>query len=169
MKKLLANGHQDYALDFANRAQLLSDDKTAFHDLPWMRALTADGIKHAGEYVVADEQWYKAMRLYSDLAAVEPASKEWKEKLKSVTRRVRLLAMYAPDQLKQIQDADIKERDAVDQLLNPSTQPATKPAMTRWPRTTTSKPIGTTAAQGREDGDADQRDAQCVFGLLCAM
>jgi len=132
VKKLLANGHQDYALDFANRAQLLSDDKQAFHDLPWMKELTANGIKHAAEYEAADE-WYKAMRLYSDLAAVEPASKEWKEKLKSVTRRVRLLAMYAPDQLKQIQSEDVKERDAVDALLNPSTQPATKPIAATQP------------------------------------
>jgi carboxyl-terminal processing protease len=128
VKKLLAKGHRDYALDFANRAQLLSDDKTAFHDLPWVESLIGEGIKHASVYEAANE-WYKAMRLYSDLAAVEPASKQWKEKLKSVTRRVRLLAMYAPDQLKVIQVADVKERDAVDDLLNPSTtQPTTKPA-----------------------------------------
>jgi carboxyl-terminal processing protease len=127
LKKLEDNGHEDYALDFANRAQLLSDDKKAFHDLDWVKKLIDDGIKHAANYESAD-QWYKAMRLYSDLAAVEPASKEWKEKLKSVTRRVRLLALYAPDALKAIQEADLKERDSVDALLNPSTQPATKPA-----------------------------------------
>jgi len=40
---LLDKGHDDFALDFANRAQLLSDDKKAFHDLDWMKALTAEG------------------------------------------------------------------------------------------------------------------------------
>ena len=127
VKKLLDHGHEDYALDFADRAQLLSDDKKVFHDLAWMQKLTADSIKNAAADESAD-QWYKAMRLYSDLAAVEPASKEWKEKLKSVTRRVRLLAQYAPDALKEIQEKDLKERDAVEALLNPSTQPTTKPA-----------------------------------------
>jgi carboxyl-terminal processing protease len=127
VKKLLDNNHQDYALDLADRAQLLSDDKQKFHDLPWMKSLTADSIKHAAEYEKASD-WYKAMRLYSDLAAIEPASREWKEKLKSVTNHVRLLALYAPDELKGIQEADIKERDAVDALLSPTTRPATKPA-----------------------------------------
>jgi carboxyl-terminal processing protease len=128
VKKLLAKGHEDFALDFANRAQLLSDDKKAFHDLDWMKSLIAEGVKHGTDYEASND-WYRAMRIYSDLAAVEPASKEWKEKLKFVTRRVRLLAIYAPDALKPEQDADVKERDEVDGLLNPSTQPATtKPA-----------------------------------------
>jgi carboxyl-terminal processing protease len=61
---------------------------------------------------------------------VEPASKEWKEKLKFVTRRVRLLAIYADDQLKAIQDKVSKERDAVEAIVSPTTQPATKPAET---------------------------------------
>ena len=126
VKKLLDKGHSDYALDFADRAQMLSDDKKTFHDLPWMQSLITTGIKRASDDEASD-QWYPAMRLYSDLAAVEPASKEWKEKLKSVTARVRLLATYAPDALKGVQDKELKERDAVDALLNPATQPTTQP------------------------------------------
>jgi len=130
VKKLVDKGKEDAALDFANRAQLLSDDKKAFHDLPWMKTLTVDGIKHAADYEAADD-WVHATRLYSDLAAVEPASKDWKEKLKSVTRHGRLLSIYAPDVLKDMQSKDIQERDEVEAILSPTTQPvqpATKPA-----------------------------------------
>ncbi len=126
VKKLLDKGHEDYALDFADRAQLLSDNKQAFHDLPWMKTLIDDSIKHASDYE-ASEEWSKAARLYSDLAAVEPASRDWKEKLKTAMRRVRLLAIYAPDVYQQIKDTDMKELDDVQDLLNPTTQPATKP------------------------------------------
>jgi carboxyl-terminal processing protease len=125
VKKLAAKGLEDAALDFANRAQLLSDDKKAFHDLPWMKSLIEDGIKHAADYETA-EDWVHATRLYSDLAAVEPASKEWKDKLKAVTRRGRLLAIYAPDALKDMQSRDTKEREDVDAALSP---PTTKPSV----------------------------------------
>jgi carboxyl-terminal processing protease len=127
VKKLLAGGHPDYALDFAARAQLLSDDKKAFHDEPWVKSLVDDSIQRAGQYET-NEQWLKALRLYSDLASIEPASKEWKEKLKTVTRRVRLLALYTPDQLKAIQEKESAERDSVEQIIHPTTQPATKPS-----------------------------------------
>ena len=130
VKKLADKGKEDAALDFANRAQLLSDDKKAFHDLSWMKTLIADGIKHGNDYEAA-EDWVHATRVYSDLAAVEPSSKDWKEKLKAVTRRGRLLSIYAPDVLKSMQSKDIKERDEVEAILTPTTQPvapATKPS-----------------------------------------
>jgi carboxyl-terminal processing protease len=128
VQKLLAHGMDDAAMDDANTAQSLSDDKKAFHDLPWVKSLIADGVKRAAGYE-ATNQWYKAMRLYSDLAAVEPASRDWKEKFKSVSRRWRMLATYAPDQsVKQVIADELKERDDVTALLNPSTQPTTKPS-----------------------------------------
>ncbi len=113
VKMLLDKGHSDYALDFARGAQLLSDDKKAFHDEPWVLSLINDSIEKAKGYE-ASEQWLKALRIYSDLASLEPASKEWKEDLKGVTRRVRLLALYTPDTLKEIQEKESKERDEVD-------------------------------------------------------
>jgi carboxyl-terminal processing protease len=122
---LQKNGHPDAALDFANRAQLLSDDKKAFHDEPWVTAMIADAIKRGDEYV-ANEQWLKALRIYSDLASLEPAEKQWKEDLKDVTRRVRLIALYTPDGLKQVQEKEEKERDAVDHLIHPTTEPTTQ-------------------------------------------
>ncbi len=127
VQKVLAKGHPDAALDFANRAQLLSDDKKAFTGLVWVRSLIDDGTKRATGYETSD-QWYRAMLVYSDLAAVEPASREWKEKLKFVTRRVRLMAIYANEDLKQIQETVSKERDEVEAIVSPATQPATKPA-----------------------------------------
>jgi carboxyl-terminal processing protease len=128
VQKLLANGKDDAALDDANAAQSLSDDKKAFHDLPWVKSLIADGVKRAAGYEATD-QWYRAMRLYSDLAAVEPASKDWKEKFKAVSRRWRLLATYASDSsVKAVIADELRERDEVDALLNPTTQPTSKPS-----------------------------------------
>lgn len=124
---LIKSGHEDAALDFANRAQLLSDDKQAFDAQPWVRKLVADSIQHASEYQIS-EQWLKALRIYSDMASIEPSTMQWKEQLKSVTRRVRLLALYTPDELKEIQDKETKERDEVDALIHPTTDPTTRPS-----------------------------------------
>jgi carboxyl-terminal processing protease len=127
VKKVLAAGYVDYAMDFADNAQLYCDDKKAFHDLPWVQKLIAQGIQHAAD----DEkngEWSHAARIYTDLTTLEPASREWKEKLKYTMRRVRLLAIYAPDYLKDLPKKDIAERDAVEALLNPTTQPTSKPA-----------------------------------------
>ena len=74
------------------------------------------------------EQWLKTARLYSDLSQMEPSNPEWKDRLKLVMRRIRLLATYTPDALKTAQDAETKDREAADALLNPTTQPTTKPA-----------------------------------------
>ena len=54
----------------------------------------------ATEYDAA-EQWLKSLRVYSDLSSLEPANPEWKDKLKLATRRIRLLALYTPEQMKQ--------------------------------------------------------------------
>src|SRR5580658_783463 len=116
---LVKNGHQDYALGFACRAQVLSDDKLAFHDLPWVQSLIADSVKRARQYE-ASEHWPEAMNLYADLASIEPASKEWKDKFNDVTRRVQLMAMFVPDDLKAIQDKQNKERDEVVALVQPT-------------------------------------------------
>ena len=116
VKMLIDKGHPDFALDFATRAQLLSDDKKGFHDVPWVKQLIDDEIRQAAGDE-SSQQWLRALRIYSDLASLEPASKQWKEDLKTVTRRVRLLALYTPDELKKIQERDSKERDEVDALI----------------------------------------------------
>ena len=127
VQTMLKGGHDDAALDLASRAQLLSDDKDGFHNLPWMRSLIAASVKRAAGYESSD-QWLKAMRVYEDLAAVEPASRDWKEDLKLVTRRVRLLATFAPDTYRKLLGSYLTERDAVDALLMATTRPTTGPA-----------------------------------------
>lgn len=124
---LLQHQKDDYAIDILARdAYGLSEDKKAFSQQPWVQALIAEASQRAANYETA-EQWIKALRLYSDLASIEPANPLWKEKLKSPTRRLRLMSVYVPDELKSIQQAESKEREEVALLLNPATQPTTKP------------------------------------------
>ena len=61
---------------------------------------------------------------------LEPAKPQWKDKLKLATRHIRLIAIYAPDTLKAIQESEGKDREEVDALIHPTTQPTTKPAKT---------------------------------------
>jgi carboxyl-terminal processing protease len=125
VKKLLENNKHDYALDYVARAYLLADDKKAFRNEPWVDGLVKETIERAKKHE-ANEQWLKALRLYSDLGSVEPANAEWKEKLKLSTRRIRLLAMYNPDEFRRIQELESNDRESVDQLIKPATQPSSK-------------------------------------------
>ncbi|HTL29727.1 MAG TPA: S41 family peptidase [Tepidisphaeraceae bacterium] len=132
--KILDGGKDSYAITFAARAYLLADDKEAFRKEPWIDALVQKTIKLAAD---ADEhqQWLTALRLYSDLGSIEPANPEWKDKLKLATRRIRLLAVYAPDEIKTTQDKESKERDEVEALVktqaekdkDATTKPVTEP------------------------------------------
>ena len=126
-KKLLDAGNQQYALDRAKDAYLLADDKDAFRKEPWVDALVRRTVALAHD-AEQQQQWLRALSLYGDLGAIEPGNPEWKEKLKAATRRIRLQLVYTPDDFKQVQEVAIKEREAVEQLLNPTTQPTTKPA-----------------------------------------
>ena len=148
---LLKSGHPDAALDLANRAQTLADDKAGFGGLPWVKSLVGDSVKRADGYETTD-QWLKAMRIYEDLAAIEPASVDWKEKLKSVTRRVRLLGMYAPDVSKTMVEKYLADREAIDALLlattattKPTTGPATMPMVKPAAKPTTGPTTGPAA------------------------
>jgi carboxyl-terminal processing protease len=157
VQTMLKTGHQDAALDLASRAQLLSDDKDGFHNLPWMRSLIADSVKRAAGYQVSD-QWLKAMRVYEDLAAVEPASRDWKEDLKAVTRRVRLIATYAPDNYKKMLGTYLTERDAIDALLVASTLPTTGPATQTLASATTMPATKPSAAEALAESDVFKVD-----------
>jgi carboxyl-terminal processing protease len=126
-KLLQAHNMPDYALDAAANAYLLADDKNAFRAEKWVDDLVNSEIQRASQDD-ENEQWIASLRIYSDLGSLDPAVPTWKDKLKLATRRVRLLALYTPDVFKQLQSADSKEREEVDRLLNPTTQPATQPA-----------------------------------------
>jgi carboxyl-terminal processing protease len=124
----LVGAHKDaYVIDYARTAHLLADDKKAFTSEPWVADIIKKSIDLAGQYE-QKEQWLKCLRIYSALGSLEPSKPEWKEKLKLATRRIRLVALYTPDQLKALQEAEAKDREEVDALLHPTTQPATKPA-----------------------------------------
>jgi carboxyl-terminal processing protease len=126
--KKLAAAHKDaYLIDYARTAHLLADDKKAFESEPWVVDIIKKSIDLANQYE-AKEQWLKCLRIYSALGSLEPAKPEWKDKLKLTMRRVRLVALYTPDQLKTLQEAESKDREEVDALLHPTTQPTTKPA-----------------------------------------
>jgi len=126
--KLIDGGKLGFAIDRAKDAAVLADDRSKFSSEPWVKDLIDRTLALAQQYQ-KDEQWLKVLRLYSDLNAVEQTNPEWKEQLKLATRRVRLLAMYTPDEFKAIGDAEIKEREEADALLKePTTQPTTAPA-----------------------------------------
>lgn len=127
VKKLQAGGFEEAALDKLKDASLMALDKTAFQKEPWVQAEIAKATE-MGKTFETKEQWIKAQRVYSDLGSLEPAVPLWKEKFKSATTRLRLLAMYTPDEFKRLIEEEVKQRDAADALISPSTQPATKPA-----------------------------------------
>ncbi|HSU68399.1 MAG TPA: S41 family peptidase [Tepidisphaeraceae bacterium] len=127
VKLLLSHDKADYALDVASRAYLLSDDKPSFRNEAWVDQLVKQSIERAAQYD-QKEEWIKSLRIYSDLGAIEPSVPQWKDQLKLATRRVRLLAMYTPEVLKSLQESEVKDREQVEQLLHPTTQPATQPA-----------------------------------------
>jgi carboxyl-terminal processing protease len=113
----ILNAHKDaYAINFAQRAYLLADDKEAFRKEPWVDELVQKTIKLAAD-ADQNQQWLTSLRLYSDLGAVEPSNPEWKDKLKLATRRIRLLAVYTPDRLKAIQEKEGKEREEIEALV----------------------------------------------------
>ena len=126
VKLLEQHDKPDYAMDIASRAYSLADDKDAFRKEGWVDQLVSESV-HRAATDDQDEQWIKSLRIYSDLAAIEPSVPQWKDQLKLATRRVRLLAMYAPDALETLRKSEVKDRDEVEQLLKATTQPATQP------------------------------------------
>lgn len=123
---LRQNKKPTYAMEWAAAAYPLALDKNAYRHEPWMVELLAEAKKLAAEFD-QNEEWVKSLRVYSQLSAIEPEVPEWKEKLKTATRRVTLLATYAPDEWRKIQMADAKEREEIERLVNPD-KPTTKPA-----------------------------------------
>ena len=126
VKKLLDAGKDSYALAASARAYLLAEDKQTFHNEPWAKSLLAWATEQVRKFDES-EDWVKALRLYSSLTTIEPTNPVWKDRLKLVTRRIRLLALYAPDQIKLLREAESREGEEVDRLLKgPTTRPATR-------------------------------------------
>jgi carboxyl-terminal processing protease len=128
VRKLLDAGKDGYAIDRAKDAFGLADDKIAFRGEAWVDKLIKTSVAQAEE-ADAKEQWFTSLRLYADLSAIEPANPLWKERLKLATRRIRLIALYTPSELKGLQEGEVKEREQIDAILKPeaTTKPTTKP------------------------------------------
>jgi carboxyl-terminal processing protease len=128
--KVVANIHtlinhnlETYAIDEANSAYTLADDPDAFRHEPWIDDLFKECSSEA-DHFEDNGQWLKALRMYADLAGLDPTNPVWKDKVKVATRRVRLLMTYAPDRLQKLEDLEEKDRKAADVLLTPSTEPS---------------------------------------------
>jgi len=127
VRLLVDRGHITYAMEQAANAYSVAEDKAAFRNEPWVVGLIEESRRLA-QRCEEEQQWLKSLRLYAQLSAIEPDNLEWRERWKTSTRRVRLIAVYAPEALKQMQDAEMKEREAVDALLNPAAKATTRPA-----------------------------------------
>jgi carboxyl-terminal processing protease len=129
---ILLDHQNSYAIDYARDAYVLAADKDGFRHESWMDALVKDSAARADQY---DHQglWLRALRVYSDLGVIEPINPLWRNKLKDTARRVRLLMIYTPDQLKQLQAIEGTEREAADKLVEATTQPSVAQANAAGP------------------------------------
>jgi carboxyl-terminal processing protease len=119
---LLDHNMGTYAIDVLQQAYLRAADKDAFRQEKWVDDLVKTAADNARQ-AEADAHWITALRIYADLAGLDPYDPVWKDALKSVTRRIRLLMVYAPDQFKVLEKAETDSRKAADALLHPTTQP----------------------------------------------
>ncbi len=127
VQKLLDAGKDDFAVNRAADALVLADDKDKFRAEPWVKSLLTKTTSLAAKAEM-EGRWVRALRLYGELNSIDPQNQEYKDKLKATTRHVRLLAMYTPDEFKELLTAESKEREAADALLKePTTQPSTLP------------------------------------------
>ena len=122
VRLLQENGYRSYAINATRNAHLLAADADAFAAEPWVQELIEESVA-LGERYEADGEWLRAMRVWGDLASLETLNPRWKNELEGATRRVRLLATYAPEILEEIRDSTQAERDAVDALLASDREP----------------------------------------------
>ena len=115
-----------YACDAAANAYLHVIDKRSFPNEPWVKEILAQATQLADEAEHKGD-WLAARRLYLDLSAIEPINARWRAKVNDVSRRLGLLAMYAPDSLSAIYDAEAPVRQRVAQIVSPEKGAATKP------------------------------------------
>ena len=127
LAKLVTAHKDEAAIDFATRAHVLAEDKAAFTNEPITRELISR-VTTLAAAAEERQQWVKAIRLYADLAQVEPNEPLWREKLKSVARANRLLQFYAPERLRDLMTDDAKAVDEIQAILRPELPPASRPS-----------------------------------------
>ncbi len=115
-------GHDAYAIDFLAAASLYATDRDAFAKEPWVREMIAEATAMAQAAEDA-EQWLTARRIYGDLSAIEPTQPLWRTRLNDVSRRLRLLAVYAPKILDEMYDKETDVIEAVRLIADPERNP----------------------------------------------
>lgn len=118
LEKLKKAGLETYACDAAASAYQYAADKDAFTKQPWVMEV----MERSHELATVAEQngdWMTARRLYSDLSAIEPINATWRNKINDVSRRLTLLAIYAPDQLEAVYKADSEARKQAAKVIDP--------------------------------------------------
>lgn len=118
VNKLLAADKTGFAIAKLADASTLAVDKEQFRKEPWVVGLIEKAKTLGDEYMKTDEQ-VRALRLYAQLAAIEPDVALWRTNLKNTTRKVHLLALFLPTELKKIQAQDTLDRNEVEKILNP--------------------------------------------------
>ncbi len=113
---LLAHKMDSFASDEMEVAYLLANDKDVFEKQKWVHEEVDETAKMASK-CLDSQQWVRALRLYSDLVAVEPADRQWKEDMHQAARGARLLMIYAPQSFKKMEDSEGKDRLAADVVL----------------------------------------------------
>ncbi|HQY89812.1 MAG TPA: hypothetical protein PK402_14255, partial [Tepidisphaeraceae bacterium] len=115
---LIEGGYQHYAYDSLANAYLYAADRDAFVKEPWVRQLINAAAKDAADAEAA-EKWIVARRIYMDLNVIEPVNPVWRKKFNDVTGRMRLLAIYTPDTLTELYDAETETVEKVRAILEP--------------------------------------------------
>jgi carboxyl-terminal processing protease len=120
---LISHKMDGYAIDEVSKAYLLTDDRDAFRQEPWVDGLIKETAASADQNENA-ALWLKAMRMYQDLTVIEPASAVWKNKLKVVATRVGMLYIYTPERFRKLQELEAKDWDSAEDLIRASTRPS---------------------------------------------
>ena len=81
----------------AAMARDIAPDPGALAQQPWYRRLVA-AIKAAGQNAVEDAKWRDALSAYAGLQTLEPDNQEYRNQVKTVRRRVRVLSLYGGKQ-----------------------------------------------------------------------
>lgn len=134
-KDQLKSDHYDKSMDKLVLAYRIAKDPGAFLNLDWVQQMSGTVAGRAAD-LEKQGQWIESLQLYTDLNTLYEISTKYKADMQRLGRRVRLLAVYTPKKLYEMQKALAeKEKDA-------STQPATQPeaalpepddsSFTRW-------------------------------------
>ena len=119
-----------FAYDSLAAAAIYADDKDAFRAEPWVKESLA-AMASAATECEGKGDWLSARRLYTDLSAIEPLNPTWRTKINEVSRRLNMLATYAPDRIESAYKADAETRKKALAIVDPEKAAiaATRPAV----------------------------------------